>query len=145
MQTISPQELEARVDARYRVFLILWVALFISVTLFLALALAAGIQGTPNPALSYGLLAIGLITVLVSFLLKQQLVRKAIEKTDVASLQSAYITSFALCESAALFGLLDRFATASNTSWFLFAIAAGGMLLHVPKKDHLRAVSFKQS
>ena len=144
MQTVSPQELEARVESRYRVFLILWVALFISVMLFLALAVAVGSNGSPNPALSYGLLSFGLTMAVVSFVLKLQLARKAIDKNDIAALQSAQIVSLALCESTALFGLLDRFTTASNTGWFLFAISAAGMLLHFPKKDHVRAVSFKQ-
>ncbi|HXT64811.1 MAG TPA: hypothetical protein VN696_17350 [Pyrinomonadaceae bacterium] len=143
MQTISPQEMEAKVDARYRVFLILWFALLMSVTLFVVLVLFTGSQGSPNPVLSYALLAMGVSIVLASFLLKQQLVRKAIDKTDIAALQSAHIISLALCESAALFGVLDRFVTASPTSWFLFAIAALGILLNFPSKDNVRAASFK--
>ena len=143
MQTISPQEMEAKVDARYRVFLILWFALLMSVTLFLVLVLFTGSQGTPNPVLSYALLAVGVSIVLASFVLKQQLVRKAIDKADIAALQSAHIISLALCESAALFGVLDRFVTASQTSWFLFAIAALGILLNFPSKDNVRAASFK--
>jgi hypothetical protein len=92
---------------------------------------------------SYAVLAMGVSIVLASFLLKQQLVRKAIDKTDIAALQSAHIISLALCESAALFGVLDRFVTASPTSWFLFAIAALGILLNFPSKDNVRAASFK--
>lgn len=143
METITPQQVEDRVEARHKVFLILWFALFVSVMLFLVLVLVAGSKGTPNSALSYALLGIGSMTVLVSFLLKQQLVRKAIDNKDIAALQSAHIVSLALCESAALFGVLDRFVTASQTSWFLFAISAIGILLHFPKKDHIRAVSYK--
>jgi len=80
------------------------------------------------------LLGVGSTTVLVSFLLKQQLVRKAINQNNIAALQSAHIVALALCESAALMGVLDRFITASSTSWFLFAIAALGILLHFPKE-----------
>ena len=144
MESITPQQVEDRVEARHKVFLILWFALFVSVMLFLVLVLVVGSKGTPNPTLSYALLGIGSMTVLVSFLLKQQLVQKAINHNDIAALQSAHIVSLALCESAALFGVLDRFVTASQTSWFLFAIAALGILLHFPKKDHIRAVSYKQ-
>src|SRR5574341_436326 len=142
METISPQEIESRVAARYLVFLILWLALFTSVMIFLAIVLLSGSQGTPNPLLSYALLGIGSMIVLVSFVLKQQLTRKAIGNNDAAALQSAHIITLALCESAALLGMLDRFVTASSTSWLLFAIAALGILLHFPKKDHLRAVSY---
>jgi len=143
METISPQEMESRVAARYMTFLILWFAVLMSVTIFFVIAWIASGQGTPNPVMSYVLLAAGFSTVAVSFVLKQQLVRKAIEKTDVAALQSAQVIAMALCESAVLFGMLDRFVTASQTSWFLFAIGALGILLHFPKKDHIRAVSCK--
>ena len=143
METITPQQVEDRVEARHKVFLILWFALLVSVMLFLVLVLVAGSKGTPNPTLSHALLGIGSMTVLVSFLLKQQMVQKAVNHKDIAALQSAHIVSLALCESAALFGVLDRFVTASQTSWFLFAISAIGILLHFPKKDYIRAVSYK--
>jgi hypothetical protein len=143
VETFNPQQVEAKVEARHKVFLIVWFALFVSVMLFVVLVLVAGSKGTPNPTLSYALLGIGSITVLVSFLLKQQMVTKAINHNDIAALQSAHIMSLALCESAALFGVLDRFITGSQTSWFLFAVAVIGILLHFPRKDHIRAVSYK--
>ena len=141
MQFINPQEAEAKVAARYRVFLVLWIGIFMSIVLFLALALAVASTGVANPMLSYSLVGIGLVVVIVSLLLKQRLVKQAIEKREIQSLQSAYIIGMALCESAALFGLLDHFVTGSNISWFSFLFALTGMLLHFPKKDHLRAVS----
>jgi hypothetical protein len=144
METFSPQQqIEAKVEARHKVFLILWFAIFVSVILLVVLVLVAGSKGTPNLTLSYALFGIGSMTVLVSFLLKRQMVNKAINSNDIAALQSAHIVALALCESAALFGVLDRFITASQTSWFLFAIAAIGIVLHFPKKDHIRAVSYK--
>jgi hypothetical protein len=143
MGNFNPQQVEARVEARHKVFLILWLAMFLSVMIFLVLVLMIGTKGVPNPMLSYALLGVGATTVMVSFLLKQQLVQKAINSNDIAALQSAHIVALALCESAALLGMLDRFVTGSTTSWFLFAIAAIGVLLHFPKKDHIRAVSYK--
>jgi hypothetical protein len=141
MEFISPQEAEAKVAARYRVFLVLWIGIFMSVVLFLGLALAIASKGEANPMFSYSLLGIGLTVVIVSVLLKQHLVKQAIEKREIQSLQSAYIIGMALCESAALFGLLDHFVTGSNICWFAFLFAVTGMLLHFPKKDHLRAVA----
>jgi predicted MFS family arabinose efflux permease len=143
METISPQEMESRVAARYMTLLILWFAMLMSVTIFFCIAWIVGGQGTPNPVMSYALLAGGFSIVAVSFVLKQQLARKAIDNTDIAALQKAHVVAWALSESAALLGLLDRLTTASQTSWFLFAIAALGILLHFPKKDHVRAASSK--
>jgi predicted MFS family arabinose efflux permease len=144
METLSPQQVEARVEARHKVFLILWFAILVSVMLLLVLVLVAGSNGVANPTLSYALLGVGAMTVAVSFLLKQQGVQKAINNNDIAALQSAQIISLALCESAALMGVLDRFVTASSTGWLLFAIAAIGIFLHFPKKEHIQAVSYKQ-
>ena len=141
MQFINPQEAEAKVAARYRVFLVLWIGILMSVVLFLVLALAVASTGVANPMLTYSLVGIGLVVVIVSVLLKQRLVKQAIERREIQSLQSAYIIGMALCESAALFGLLDHFVTGSNISWFSFLFALTGMVLHFPKKDHLRAVS----
>lgn len=141
MQFINPQEAEAKVAARYRVFLVLWFGIFMSIVLFLVLALAVTSTGAANPMFSYSLAGIGLTVVIVSVLLKNRLLKQALEKREVQSLQSAYIIGMALCESAALFGLLDHFVTGSNICWFNFLFAVTGMLLHFPKKDHLRAVS----
>lgn len=143
METVSPQEIESRVAARYVVFLILWFALLMSVLIFLGIMVIVPSQATPNPRLSNALLGIGITTVIASFPLKQQLTRKAIDNSDAAALQSAHITSLALCEAAAVLGILNHFATASNLSWYLFAIAIIGILLHFPRKDPLRAVSYK--
>jgi magnesium-transporting ATPase (P-type) len=143
MRTMSPQEMENKVAGRFIVFLTLWFAMLISVTIFFGIAWIMGSHGSSNPTLSYTLLGLGSMTVLVSFLLKQQLMQKAINSNDIAALQSAHIVALALCESAALLGMVDHFVTASQTSWFLFAIAALGIVLHFPKKDHLRAVFYK--
>lgn len=141
MPVISPQEMEAKVEARFRIFLILWFAILSSVGFLLVLAVAIGTNGEPNPPLSYALLGAGMTMVVLSLLIKQRMVRQAIDKSNLASLQSAHIVSLALCESSALFGLLDRLVTGSQAGWFAFAIAAIGIFLHFPKKDHLRAVS----
>ena len=144
MQFINPQEAEEKVDARYRVILILWIAILLSIGFLFSLAVFIPSSGTANQTLSLALLGTGFATVTVSILLKQQMIRKAIEKQQVQALSSAYIIGFALCESAALFGLMDHFVTGSGYYRFGFFLAAIGMLLHFPKKEHLRAVSYKQ-
>lgn len=141
MQLTNPQEVEAKVGARYQVFLILWIAILTSVGILFALALFIPSSGGANQTLSIALLGMGFATVTTSFVYKQSMVRKAIEKQQVQALMSAYIVSFALCESAALFALMDHFTTGSGYYRFGFVLAAVGMVFHFPKKDHLRAVS----
>ena len=72
------------------------------------------------------------------------MLKKAIEKQQLQALMSAYIVSFALCESAAFFALMDHLSTGSGYYRFGFILAAIGMMLHFPQKQHLRAVSDKQ-
>jgi hypothetical protein len=141
MQLTNPQEVEAKVDARYRVFLILWVAILISIGILFALALFIPSSGKGDQTFSIILLSLGFATVSTSFVFKQQMLKKAIEKQQLQALMSAYIVSFALCESAALFALMDHFTTGSGYYRFGFILAAIGMVLHFPRKDHLRAVS----
>ena len=143
MDLLNPQEVEAKVEARFRVFFILWAAILVSVGLLTTLAAVWGSKGTANPTLSYALLGVGVMMVAASLLLKPKLVQQAIDKNDIAALQTAHILALALSESAALFGLVDRLATASKTSWFLFAISAVGILMNFPSKDQIRSVSFK--
>jgi len=70
---IDPQQVESQVEARHKVFLILWCALFVSVMLLLVLVVVVGPKGgIPNPTLSYALLCAGLGTVGGSVLLKQK-------------------------------------------------------------------------
>jgi len=145
MQLLNPREEEAKVDARYRVFLILWSAILISIGILFTLAVFLGSSGKVNQTFSIALLGIGIATVTTSFVYKQQMLKKAIEKQQIQGLMSAYIVSFALCESAALFALTDHLTTGSGYYRFGFTLAAIGLMLHFPKKEHLRAVSYKQS
>ena len=144
MQFINPQEAEAKVAARYRVILIFWTAMLGSLAFLLILALVVPGSGTPNQTLTFALLGIGLTVVIIPVIVKQSLLRQSIEKQQLQLLVNTYVISFALCESAALFGLMDHFVTGSVYYPIAFIIAAVGMLLHFPKKDHVRAVSYKK-
>ena len=143
MELTNPQETEAKVAARYQVFLILWIAILISVGIFFGLATFVPVPSRPNPNLSYVLLGIGVAFVAVSILIKSVQSKQAIESRSVSRLQSAHILGLALCETAALFGLLDHFVTGSVISRFGFAVAALGMLWHFPRKNQVRSASYK--
>lgn len=142
MNLRNPQEIEAKVAARFRVFLMLWAAIFISVSTLTILAFVIPGRGTPNPLLSYALAAAGVTMFGASFLLKQALAQRAIDKSDIAGLQSAHVVSLALCESPAIFGLVNHLVTGSKITWLLFAVAAVGILMHFPNREQIRNVSY---
>jgi hypothetical protein len=47
--------------------------------------------------------------------------------------QPAMLVALALCESAALFGLVLHVTTGWPNAWMLFALGGFGMLLHFPR------------
>ena len=136
----NPQQIEARVEARHRIVLMIWFSLLMSISIFFVMTIMIpGNSANPNTTLSFALIGLAFMVVVASVLIKQRVVRRAIEKRDAAMMQTGYVLSFALCESAASWGLVDHFVTGSSYYYFSFALAVLGMLLHFPKKDHVRA------
>ena len=139
------EKTEPDINARYRTLLILWFAICMSVLMFLALTRLAPVAASENPKLTLVLNSLGLVPVGLSFLLKQKTLAKAVATQRLDLVQSAYVLSFALCESSALFGLLDHFIIGSSYYYFGFVIAGIGLLLHFPQKQNLvNASSYKQ-
>ena len=133
------------IDGRYRTILILWFAICMSVLMFLALTRLASVAAVENRNLTLALNSLGVMPVALSFLLKQRALAKSVATQRLDLVQSAYVLSFALCESSALFGLVVYFTTGSNYSYFAFVIAGIGLLLHFPQKQNLvNASSYKQ-
>ena len=110
-----------------------------SISIFFGMTVMIPSRPNPNTSLSFALIGAAFMVVILSVLIKLRAVQRAIEKRDPAMLQSGYILSFALCEAAALWGVTDHFVTGSSYYYFSFALAVLGMLLHFPKKDHVRA------
>jgi hypothetical protein len=89
--------------------------------------------------------SLGIMPVALSFLLEQKLFAKSIATQRLDLVQSAYVLSFALSETSALFGLVDHFITGSRYYFFGFAIGGLGLLLHFPLKQNLvNASSYRQ-
>jgi hypothetical protein len=132
------------IDGQYFTLLKLWFAICMSVLGFLALTYFV-IGGTDeNRQLSLILSGLGVGPVGLSFLLKQRMLAKSVTTQQVNLVQTAYVLSFALCESSALLGVVNHFVTGSGYYFLAFAIAGLGMLLHFPqKKDVVNAASYR--
>jgi hypothetical protein len=136
---------QARIEAYHRSLLIVWVFLFLSVLGFLLMAvLIPANAAADNPALAIVLIGMGFTSLVISFVIKRTFLAKSVAMQDLKLVQQAYIVALALCESAALFGLLIHFATGSVYYYAGFALAIVGMLLHFPKKQHLLDATFKK-
>jgi hypothetical protein len=94
-----------------------------------------------NNSLSLALLAAGLSTSVISFLIKSKLISRAIEQRQVQQVQQAYVVGWAITEVAALLGLLDYFRTSDPYYYVLMIIAACAQLLHFPRREHFEQAS----
>ena len=142
---MTPQN-QINIEAQHRTLVIIWFVLLLSVSLLLSMTMIipSKAEGDKTVVAIVGI-AVGLTNVILSFVLKQSVLAKSVEKQDLKLVQQAYIVALALCESSALVGLLVHFVTASVYYFVPFAIGIIGVVLHFPKKQHLLdATSFKK-
>jgi hypothetical protein len=57
--------------------------------------------------------------------------------------QKGLVIACAMCEVAAVLGLLQRFITGGNGFYLLFFVAVIGIALHFPRREQLEAASYK--
>lgn len=154
MNFVDPKSAQTAVDARYRMTLIIWLAMLASLgfyflvtkserlrSLFIEVPVADGGGGG---TILWVLWALGISITGISFLLKRVLLAKAVREQRLEGVQAAYITAFALCDAGAVFGLLAYFLTGHRYYYLLFITPVLGMLLHMPRRDDLLNASFKR-
>ena len=142
--------MEVDLNKRYQTLLILWFALLMSVVMYfvfvqIAAPPIANAETPSNSPLIIGVTALGAVFVLVSFVVKRKLLEQSVEKQDPGLVQKAMIVALALCEVAALLGLLERFVFGNREYYLLFIVAALGDLFHFPRRSQLEAASYKST
>jgi hypothetical protein len=147
MRSTNQDDAQGNVDQRMRTMFTLWIALFISIGLYYAFSLVKGRpEGLdPESTLPLPWIAVALSTVLISFLIKSKLISQAVDQQRVQLVQQAYIVAWAITETAALVGLLLFFLNGNRFYYVLFLIAAAGMLLHFPRREHVLNASSRRS
>ena len=131
---------QTRIEKRYRTMLILWAAFIMAVGFYFLISLfisPVGESGEEGPVLVWALLAVALMMLVVSFALKKRLHAQSIERQNLALAQTGLIVALALCEAAALFGLLAHLLTGTRYSYVFFIMAVCGMVAHRPRRDDL--------
>lgn len=137
------------IDARYRSMLILWLALMMSVAMYVLVVVLMnqGSDGQPPPQdnqiLSFAFAGLGTFTAVVSFAVRSKLLQRSVEKQDLGLVQTALVLGCALCEVPALLGVAARFILPGRDYVVLFAISAFAMALHFPRRANLLAASYK--
>ena len=146
-QTANQNDPQANIEQRILTMRILWFAMLMSVVIYYVFTffVERSEDLVEKPGLSISLLAAGVLTTLISFLIKSRLLTKAVEQRNVGMVQQAYIVTWAITEVAALLGLLDYFTTSHRHYFLLYLIAACGMLLHFPRREPVENAAFKSS
>ena len=139
------KEPQPTIEQRLRTMFVLWIGMLGSIGGYYVLTVLTGRSEdiTPNPIVSVTLLGVGLLTTVISFPIKNKLLTTAVDRQQVQLVQQAYIVAWAICEVAALLGLIDFFLTVHAHYYLLLLIAAGGQLLHFPRREHVVNASFK--
>lgn len=132
---------DKEVDASFRILRIVWLVILASVIAIFVVSRL--VQPTPDGAkvLFWILLAICLGNLGASFIIKQKMLKQAIEQHKIQLVQSAYIIALSLCESIAIFGLIVHLTTGVEYYYFFFVLSGFGILLHKPQRDDLLAAA----
>jgi hypothetical protein len=134
-------------ELRIRTMRTLWFGLLGTIGIYYGFTLVAerreGLE--PNPSLSVILMCVAIVMVLVAFVIKTKLISKAVEQQNTGMVQQAYVVTWAINEVAALLGLMDFFLTNDRYYFVLLIIAALGLLLHFPRREHVVNAAFKSS
>jgi NADH:ubiquinone oxidoreductase subunit 2 (subunit N) len=118
------------------------VFIYFVVTLFAAPAISPG-QHQRGALLTLTLTALGALIVIISFPVKNKILKQSTEKSDVGLVQKAMLVAIAMCEASALLGLLECFVVGGREYYLLFFFAAAGMMLHFPRRSQLEAARWK--
>jgi len=138
--------MELDLNKRYQTLIVLWFALLMSVAMYFVVSqLAPPATAPPNSILTFTLTAIGTFLVGISFVIKRKLLRRSVDEQDIGLVQKALVIACAICEAAAVLGLVERFAVSGRDYLLLLVIAAVGIALHFPRRSRLEAASYKSS
>lgn len=135
---------QTNIETRYRTILILWFAMMMSVVIFAVMTTLVPATASANARLSLMLNWGGIVPLALSFVLKSQVLSKAVQQQGLDQVQVGYVLSFALSEMAALLGVLDHFINAGPYYYVGFIFAGLGMLGHFPQKKYLLAASGRE-
>jgi hypothetical protein len=148
------QKQSTPIKVKYETLVIIWAALLMSQLLFLLvvfvakpelfrLDLAQPLLGD-EPLVVLVFAAMAIVLLLLSFVLRNQHLRRAVKDQDASCVQTGLLLGCALSEGCSLLGLI--LALAFDYQYFFLWIALGllGILFHFPRRENLLAANYKE-
>jgi F0F1-type ATP synthase membrane subunit c/vacuolar-type H+-ATPase subunit K len=142
------------VEQSYKTLVIIWFALLASQVMFLVVIFFAKPEvfrfdsAKPllgeNPALVIVFAVLAIANFALSFIMKKRSYEQAVEKQEIALVQTGLILACAFCEAISLFGMVLAFAFSYQYFFAWFALGILGIILHFPRRDDVVAASYKK-
>jgi F0F1-type ATP synthase membrane subunit c/vacuolar-type H+-ATPase subunit K len=142
MQPLESKDAEIKTKGLYRTLLIIWFAFLLSIGVIALLSLTVlkpVATERNNSVLGFALGALGGFLFVLSLVIKNKVLARAIEQQSAARAQQAYIIAFALCETVALIGLIFHLLNNSMIQLVFFFIAIFGIVINMPRRSPLVA------
>ena len=138
--------MDANLAKRYQTLVILWFAITMNIVVFFMVALFVAPKAPTSSVSSivmFVLAGLGTFMVVLSFAIKRKLLERSVENQDVTMVQKALVIACAMCEVAALLGLVGRFTNGGNDFYLFFLVALIGTALHFPRREQLEGATYK--
>ncbi len=142
------------IEQQYRTLAIIWFALLSSQLMFLVVTFFSKpelfrfdftkplLGDNSSIVLAFAFLA--LTNLALSFVMKKRSFEQAIEKQQIAYVQTGLILACAFCEAISLLGIVLAFAFSYQYFFVWFALGMLGIILHFPRRDDVIAAGYKK-
>ena len=97
-----------------------------------------------NPPIVIVFAAVAVINLVLSFVMKKRAFDQAVEKQQIALVQTGQILAYAFCEAISLLGIVLAFVFSYQYFLVWFALGIIGILLHFPRREAVIAASYKK-
>ena len=144
----------SNMKVKYETLVIIWGALLTSQAVFLLLIclikpeLFAFDFTRPffgnQPLIVFLFAVVALIFFILSFVLRNQHMRRAVIDQDAGCVQTGLVLGCALSEASSLLGVVLAFAFDYHYFFLWIALGIIGVLFHFPRRDNLMAAVYKQ-
>lgn len=141
-------------EQNYKTLVIIWAALLFSQIMLLVVVFFAKPEvfrfdsAKPllgeNAVLIIAFAFVALANLAFSFVMKKRAFQQAIEKQQIAYVQTGLILAYAFCEATSLLGIVLAFAFSYQYFFVWFALGIIGVGLHFPRREDVIAASYKK-
>ncbi|HZH31024.1 MAG TPA: hypothetical protein VEY11_09685 [Pyrinomonadaceae bacterium] len=139
---MNESPIQVTAEARRRGLLLIWGAQLLSLVFlfFLTYVIRPQASADGNHTLAWALGAAGLMSFLLSFLIRRKLLAQAAAKQRIDIGTTAYVLAFAMCEMTAVLGFVSYIITGLSYALHSFILAAAGLALHFPARGALDGI-----